>query len=932
MATKIKKCLYVGIGGTGMRTLLETKKFFIETYGEVPPCIAFLGIDTDGGAFDKTLPTKLGVPVGLTAGEVCRVQEAQPKAIYNMYKNNVYTWMPAKNVDALQTLTIGAGQVRTNGRFAFAIHYKTVQQALEKKLTDITNAQNATDANYEILDGKISVSLIFSLGGGTGCGSFIDVAYLIKKVFSHHPYSLWPYALLPNIFRNQLGKSLTNNVFANAFGAIQDVDYLMGMNAASRIPLRLKYTIHDEHVADSSPFDIMMLIDNKDERGNMYTTINQLTNMLGLALVTTAGDFGANIDTPLDNACVAKTDGTYDVENKLAWACKMGMSQILFDGDLLGQVYSIKSLLLLIRNLNNIDPQNDINTLANTWIAKPEVNIKEDQGHDDVINYLLQPIPEVSFSESSISNNRAAQPDVDNHLNLVAPKAAERDQKIKTKLTLIEEELKAQISANLNNDCGIGTSLAFIDELLRQIAIWEGEMQNERVKLEKDREIYWNKVTTEVSQLADAAGSSIFGRGRRTEEAQAVLVASVNEYARLVREVFRRDGAITLYAGLKSLLESLKAQILTLQENLNGVMSLLTKELDVIQNSSQSQSFVYPLHVDIAKTMKIDASAISVNQLAKSIDEEKGLFAIFDAKLEDIKDKLLHYSDNLPQTLDWKQKSIDDILQSLPDNEYNRIIKLTIDRSSPLLSTNYHGRMHNELANLFIVGTPNAENSILRTAVGDKRAFQDLLGANHRVEFTSTGSKDSVLIYRLSYVIPAFAISSIDLWEQEYYQVKKNCHFDANVHKLMLDENFSIHPKDSANELCLELWVKSFIFGRITNEGGIYKLKTHNKELAKAIDDYKCPLNENVSRREDAYKQFEKIFALVKDELEQDFLQQSESMGKDQLHHLYEDVKANYYTKYAQTGLTIKKLNGVAYKDIKELIDQELEYIEEALN
>ena len=43
MATKIKRCLYVGLGGTGMNALLHTKKMFIDTYGEVPPMIGFLG-------------------------------------------------------------------------------------------------------------------------------------------------------------------------------------------------------------------------------------------------------------------------------------------------------------------------------------------------------------------------------------------------------------------------------------------------------------------------------------------------------------------------------------------------------------------------------------------------------------------------------------------------------------------------------------------------------------------------------------------------------------------------------------------------------------------------------------------------------------------------------------------------------------------------
>ena len=49
MATKIRRTVFVGLGGTGMTSLLHTKKMFIETYGEVPPMVAFLGIDTDGG-------------------------------------------------------------------------------------------------------------------------------------------------------------------------------------------------------------------------------------------------------------------------------------------------------------------------------------------------------------------------------------------------------------------------------------------------------------------------------------------------------------------------------------------------------------------------------------------------------------------------------------------------------------------------------------------------------------------------------------------------------------------------------------------------------------------------------------------------------------------------------------------------------------------
>jgi len=56
MATKIRRSLFIGLGGTGMNALLHTKKMYYDTYGEVPPMIGFLGLDTDGGRLSTAAP------------------------------------------------------------------------------------------------------------------------------------------------------------------------------------------------------------------------------------------------------------------------------------------------------------------------------------------------------------------------------------------------------------------------------------------------------------------------------------------------------------------------------------------------------------------------------------------------------------------------------------------------------------------------------------------------------------------------------------------------------------------------------------------------------------------------------------------------------------------------------------------------------------
>ena len=57
---KLKKTLYIGLGGTGVATLLKVKKCFIDSYGEIPPMIGFLAIDTDTAASSKQDLSKTG--------------------------------------------------------------------------------------------------------------------------------------------------------------------------------------------------------------------------------------------------------------------------------------------------------------------------------------------------------------------------------------------------------------------------------------------------------------------------------------------------------------------------------------------------------------------------------------------------------------------------------------------------------------------------------------------------------------------------------------------------------------------------------------------------------------------------------------------------------------------------------------------------------
>ena len=134
MAKKIKRCLYIGLGGTGIKTILQTKKRFIDTYGEVPPMIGFLGIDTDGGEYSNKLLSVRGEEIKLDRNE--QLQLLAPGAV-KFYKNHKsdFSWVPECNLNAISMpRDLGTGQLRSNGRFAFTMNKEIVKLVTNCKL------------------------------------------------------------------------------------------------------------------------------------------------------------------------------------------------------------------------------------------------------------------------------------------------------------------------------------------------------------------------------------------------------------------------------------------------------------------------------------------------------------------------------------------------------------------------------------------------------------------------------------------------------------------------------------------------------------------------------------------------------------------------------------------------------------------------------
>ena len=98
---KITRTLYVGLGGTGVKSILRTKQCFIDAYGKVPPMVAFLAIDTDTAIRDQVLSSRRGIDVRLTDNEICFCGiEGSALDIFRRNQTQ-FQWLPKRNISNL---------------------------------------------------------------------------------------------------------------------------------------------------------------------------------------------------------------------------------------------------------------------------------------------------------------------------------------------------------------------------------------------------------------------------------------------------------------------------------------------------------------------------------------------------------------------------------------------------------------------------------------------------------------------------------------------------------------------------------------------------------------------------------------------------------------------------------------------------------------
>lgn len=847
---KLRRTLYIGLGGTGIKVIKEVKKNFLNNSGRLPSMVKFLCVDTNKGDLDGK--NNEGVEK-LTSLEKLHLSVSEPQAALNDGAST-YDWIPKSNRDSVVDIEdTGAGQVRSNGRFILEdceLKHNSFSERLNQLVNQLTAVTN-TDPDYDLLSAtNIDIHLVFSIAGGTGSGMFLTVANLIRR---HIPKAnLMAYAFSPSFFTSV---GVNWNITHNAYGALVELDYYMHGGKG-------KYTNSARGITKKL-FDSVMYIDkNTYTRDHSEDTYNydfdEVKVIVAHALYLSAGEIGTNALSIVDNLRTAMNSGGYDKECsnsgiKGAWVSSIGVSEIFCNPKADVEYKTIESSTNILRNLLNGERVGSAVAETNRWITT--LNLDESNGEADG-NYLIDRMLKPEKFKTLKSRSKIVVDDKGefDDSKFIEVNDTDIDPCKEKPETVIDEKRKAIIKkikdelfpSSGTGTIGVKTLITVVAGLKSDILASKLALQSEiNVIVENQGEID-EKIKTQASIVKEE-----MSRGKMWRDTNAIYAAKdlIRKYReenyKCVLEIERRTAAIKVYDELNKFLAEYVAPdtgyLCKLQSNIE-------KGIDELDKNS-SKIFTYKTTSRESTSIDLTSRADKLSTSAADVNPVKDWQAYFTV--------LGHMSvENLSSKADW-DKSAQSYYKSLQESSVfspiivrvmdtfskeERIAKYKdlINRARPLMDISTYGKSMNPSEFIFVSYPCDVKPQDLNTFLSE---FGEALGTD-KFELIPQKDSNKILVYRQLGVIPPFYISGIShkkngIVNPESCEAKYTAYInragEQRKVKPFTDVYFERAYENDGHSLDseyigqvkskIDMWVDSFILGLIKREGDVYHLE-----------------------------------------------------------------------------------------------------------
>ncbi len=298
--------LVIGLGGTGTDALLHIMSKFKQRFdlpevnGEVldtPARTAYFAIDTD----DNHLRTAQMDGMRFRPGNrfVLTTTDLEEK-VNNRGRLSpcVQEWWDGR-ISGF-TAGNGAGGIRQVGRLLLF----ECADALVEQLKNVI--QSLVEVNGVEEGRPLDIVLTAGISGGTGSGTFLDLAYLIRYLMRKHfagvSFNILAYLLMPAVNianRDRLSDANRRLLETTAYAALKELDFWMNVDQ-HKLPFTQKYSDTITHTWSTPPFNDVVLLGNTREDGTIINNAYQNTmNILAESVLNFFADEVAQAGSPI---------------------------------------------------------------------------------------------------------------------------------------------------------------------------------------------------------------------------------------------------------------------------------------------------------------------------------------------------------------------------------------------------------------------------------------------------------------------------------------------------------------------------------------------------------------------------------------------------------------------------------------------------------
>jgi hypothetical protein len=748
----LKRSVYIGLGGAGIQSICKTKKLFIDTYGFVPPMVQFLGIDTDRGEFDRELESG----INLAMNERCMMDCTHLLDFYHATRLAHLAWMPSENERFLRAIEgAGSGQIRTNGRFAFFYCFKQIRFAIQKAVSSASSFQNGH--TFSPFENRVHVNLVFSLAGGTGCGIFLDVAYLIRKLFGPD-VEVCGYAVLPSVFQEMAPESPDmRNIFPNAYGALQDLDYLMNLHADDE-PVTFDWLDDSFTVADFKqtprPFDWVFLLDNKNIAEHRVVNIRQLSEIVAYMLFMSGSLSGVQIDNYLSGLRHAQPD---------AWSVLSGLSAVVYDGEKVSDVFAGKTAIHMLHRMLNTDKDEDGH--AECWL--------DENGFGEVrLLDSLYPMNHVLWLD--VTDPTSPGSEVQQFCESVIEYADNCAQPVAVALKEhFFEELNKTVHESLRpGDGSIASTVAFLKCMENRLSDTRSRMEEEERILEDKAVMLRSKKEDTVRSLEQVSKRFFsFLFRNRIDDAKEAVSDSVHEYVANEVNIRRHRLAVMCLDDFLLTLGENREEIDHALELMHAVERSIHDDIESIKHQNRLECTDMRYDLSVREINEMGVGEVPYDAFQESLGG-RDLLALDNE--EEMKSALLDSAKSTFVHHRLMNKGVFTSLQNRTNADLLDIADMAMACSTP------PGVRQNSVFHFIC-----AEN------VFNNPFFQQI---NQPFQAGFSDLKSAILFCTIDAPFPLVMLNGIERWRLEYEREKGrfSYQFDVRIHDRMVREHYCL--------------------------------------------------------------------------------------------------------------------------------------------